>query len=348
MVRVVAIDDDASILRLVQLVLEREGYVVQPFLSPLEALEHLKIEVPDVIVCDMRMPGLSGLELLTEIRKTPTLARVPFLFLSSYAEKADIRAGMMFGADDYLGKPFSPKELVAAIKVRLERHKELRGPVPSETVAVKQGLQVRAMGAPQVVWQGSPVVWTSRKATELFFYLLEKGAASSWEVAEALWPDKDEERASSLFHTTLHRLRKSLFSEVVDSANRRYSLQYSLEVQYDVREFRTRSSTALQNRDLNALEQNIRLFGPFLSDFDSDWCSELSSALCHIQVNQLECAAGLMQAQGRLRESQNLLEKAVQLDPLADPLWRMLEGVLTQLGDPRAQAAARRQPWWVN
>lgn len=345
MVRVVAIDDDASILRLVQLVLEREGYTVQPFLSPLEALEQLKTEVPDVIVCDMRMPGLSGLELLTEIRKTPTLTKVPFLFLSSYAEKADVRAGMMFGADDYLGKPFSPKELVAAIKVRLERYKELRVPAASVT---PPGLQVRAMGAPQVVWQGVPAVWSSRKAAELFFYLLEKGSASSWEVAEALWPDKDEERASSLFHTTLHRLRKSLFSELVDSANRRYSLQYDLEVQYDVRDFRTRSSVALQSRDLNALEGNIALFGPVLSGFDSDWCSELATSLCHIQVNQLECAAGLLQAQGRLREAQNLLEKAVQLDPLADPLWRQLEGVLTRLGDARAQAAALRQPWWAN
>jgi two-component SAPR family response regulator len=346
MVRVVAIDDDASILRLVQLVLEREGYAVQPFLSPLEALEHLKNEAPDVIVCDMRMPGLSGLELLTEIRKTPTLTAVPFLFLSSYAEKADVRAGMLFGADDYLGKPFSPKELVEAIKVRLERYQELR--VPAKPLTPPPGLQVRAMGAPQVVWQGTPAVWSSRKAAELFFYLLEKGSASSWEVAEALWPDKDEERASSLFHTTLHRLRKSLFSEVVDSANRRYSLQYDLEVQYDVRDFRIRSSQALKSRDLNALEGSIALFGPFLSDFDSEWCSEMATSLCQIQVNQLECAAGLLQAQGRLRESQNLLEKAVQLDPLADSLWRQLEGVLTQLGDARAQAAALRQPWWAS
>jgi K+-sensing histidine kinase KdpD len=89
-----------------------------------EALNELKKTPPDLILSDVMMPGLSGFELLAEIKKNPSYFTIPFIFLTARAEFADIRKGMNIGSDDYLIKPFRAKELLNSVKIRLEK-KEL-------------------------------------------------------------------------------------------------------------------------------------------------------------------------------------------------------------------------------
>ncbi len=347
MAHVLAVDDDPSILKLIEMILLREGFSVTTCIDAQDALIYLQTTLPDIVVSDMRMPSLSGLEFLQEIRKDPRLAQVPFLFLSSYAERADVRSGMMFGADDYLAKPFQAKELVEAIRVRLERVVELRGK-EEEIMEDPLRLRIQSMGEFRVIYQGQTVAWAARKAAELFFYLLETGSASSWEVAEALWPDKDEEKASSLFHTTLHRLRKSLFSEVVDSNNRRYSLLHSLKIDYDVAKYRQQSQHALAQFELNPLLSAIPLYGEYLMDFDSEWCQGVRNQLAQTQIRMHEQASELRQGLGQINQAVTHLEQAVQLDPLRDATWHHLERLLRLSKDPRAESAALRIPWWLN
>lgn len=81
-----------------------------------------KQELPDLIVCDIMMPDLDGYSVLTELRSQPATAMIPFIFLTAKTERNDFRLGMELGADDYLTKPCTPAELLAAISARLKKH----------------------------------------------------------------------------------------------------------------------------------------------------------------------------------------------------------------------------------
>ncbi|MGB3468610.1 MAG: response regulator [Cyclobacteriaceae bacterium] len=82
-------------------------------------------EIPDLIICDIMMPGLDGYEVLYMLSKNPETASIPFIFLSAKSEKEDFRKGMELGADDYLTKPFEEIDLLSAIERRLKKHEKL-------------------------------------------------------------------------------------------------------------------------------------------------------------------------------------------------------------------------------
>ena len=88
-----------------------------------EALEKIKLHLPDLIISDIMMPVLDGYSLLTELQKDPETASIPFLFLSAKTDRNDLRTGMNLGADDYITKPFDIQELILAVKSRLKKHK---------------------------------------------------------------------------------------------------------------------------------------------------------------------------------------------------------------------------------
>ena len=125
MPRILVVDDDAAILKLVSVILSRAGHEVRTSSHPVEALDLLKVFVPDLIVSDVVMPYMTGLEFLEKTREIPTLASVPFMLLSSHAERGDVRRGMNLGADDYLTKPCRRDELLEAVQARLQRSTRL-------------------------------------------------------------------------------------------------------------------------------------------------------------------------------------------------------------------------------
>ncbi len=100
------------------------GYEVTAAANGQGGIAEAILQPPDVILCDIMMPKLDGYKVLESIRTNPTLAHVPFIFLTAKADMADLRRGMTLGADDYLAKPFGMKELVAAIESRLKRQQQ--------------------------------------------------------------------------------------------------------------------------------------------------------------------------------------------------------------------------------
>lgn len=86
-----------------------------------EGIEKALRELPDVVLCDVTMAGVTGHNVLTALRSNPTTVKIPFIFLTAKVSKDDIRLGMELGADDYLTKPFTRKELLSAISARLKR-----------------------------------------------------------------------------------------------------------------------------------------------------------------------------------------------------------------------------------
>lgn len=340
MPRILVVDDDAAIVKLVSIILARAGHEVRTSTHPVEALDLLKVFTPELIISDVVMPYMTGLEFLEEVRKHERLATVPFVLLSSHAERGDVRRGMNLGADDYLPKPFTPQDLTTAVDARMRR---------AGMSQPQSSMEARGLGTAQVNWKGEGVQWVSRKALELFFYLLEHKDVSSWEAAEALWPEKDEARASSLFHTTLHRLRKSLDNEAVGSANRRYALSPELNPEYDVQRFELLADQADQGRmGLEELRELVGLYGPFLPGVDSPWVEDVRARLEGRQLGILSMAAGLATTAGRARDAAHFYQRSLVIDPLREGDWDGLARALEELGDPRAKQAARRDAWWIS
>jgi two-component system alkaline phosphatase synthesis response regulator PhoP len=114
--RILVADDEPALLRLLEFVLGRRGYMIQGVTNGNAAVEVLKTESPDLVILDVMMPGLDGYEVLTFIRETPRLEGLPVVMLTARAQLDDIQRGLTLGADAYLAKPFDPEELLSVVE----------------------------------------------------------------------------------------------------------------------------------------------------------------------------------------------------------------------------------------
>ena len=124
--KILVVDDEKKIVSMVHAYLDREGYQVIEAFDGRQALEAFQRESPDLIVLDLMLPGMDGLEVCREIRRS---SEVPIIMLTSRGEDADKLVGLELGADDYITKPFSPRELVARVRAVLRRSRASRTPV---------------------------------------------------------------------------------------------------------------------------------------------------------------------------------------------------------------------------
>jgi two-component system alkaline phosphatase synthesis response regulator PhoP len=118
---ILLIEDDRDIVELVRYNLEKEGYRVIAVGEGASGLAQLRKSPPDLLVLDLMLPKISGLEVCKEVRREPALNRLPILMLTARGEEADRVVGLELGADDYVTKPFSPRELAARVKALLRR-----------------------------------------------------------------------------------------------------------------------------------------------------------------------------------------------------------------------------------
>ncbi len=119
--RVLLVEDERDIAALVAFHLTREGYRVRTAGGGEEALEALAVERADIVVLDLMLPGFSGFDVLQEMRRRPEWADIPVVVLTARREEADRIKGLELGADDYVTKPFSPRELVLRVAAVLRR-----------------------------------------------------------------------------------------------------------------------------------------------------------------------------------------------------------------------------------
>ena len=122
--KILIIEDEVDIAQLVKLYLERDGFRTAIATEGIEALKLIKTDHPDMVILDLMLPEMDGLEICRKIRNAPDTALLPVLMLTAKAEESDTIIGLELGADDYVMKPFSPKVLVTRVKAlfrRLER-----------------------------------------------------------------------------------------------------------------------------------------------------------------------------------------------------------------------------------
>jgi two-component SAPR family response regulator len=334
---VLAVDDEPALLKITERALQQGGYAVLTFDDPRDALAEMRDGLrPDVIVSDIHMPALDGFEFFKRVREITELRAVPFLFLTALEDRASMRRGMTLGADDYLTKPVRTQELLEAVDVRLRRIAELRRPL--EGIVAVSGF-----GHPRVARDGERLDWESLKALELLFYLLEhRSGATTFEVAEALWPGKSETKASSSFHTTLYRLRKVMGGELVESANRRYYLQDKFTIEYDVDQYRALAKRARETRlyaDYRAAVD--RYDGHYLTGFEGAWIEDLRGYFEAEQLALLHAAAETGRAAGDLDGAIHLFQRMTEHEPYSELAWSGLADAWEARGD-RARAAEVR------
>ncbi len=155
--RILVVDDEEDILELVRFNLDREGYRVICTTSGEKALETAKTEFPDLIVLDLMLPGIDGLESTKLLKNDPGTRDIPIVMLTAKGEEADIVTGLELGADDYITKPFSPRILVARVRAVLRRN--IKEPMEESSILRIHDLVIHP-GRREVLIDGKPVQLT--------------------------------------------------------------------------------------------------------------------------------------------------------------------------------------------
>jgi DNA-binding response OmpR family regulator len=121
MAKILIVDDEAGLRNAVDVMLSLEGHTVIHAEDGVQALESMKRHLPDVVICDIEMPRLKGFGVLAELRVTPALSKIPIIFLTGKTDISYLVQAMQLNVDDFLTKPFTGEELVAAINVQLKK-----------------------------------------------------------------------------------------------------------------------------------------------------------------------------------------------------------------------------------
>jgi DNA-binding response OmpR family regulator len=181
---VLVVEDDATVAEVVTRYLERDGYTVRAAANGLEALELAASEPPDLVVLDVMLPGIDGLEVCRRLRER---APIPVIMLTARGEEEDRVLGLELGADDYVSKPFSPRELMARVHAVLRRASApLTGSEPVGVIET-DGLSID-LGAREVRVRGELASLTA-KEFELLAFLAQRPrrAFRREELLERIW-----------------------------------------------------------------------------------------------------------------------------------------------------------------
>ena len=179
MARVLVVEDDPDIAQLVVHYLEKAGFTTEMTSGGREALTSIATRPPDVLVLDLMLPQVDGLEICRSVRSNAATEAIPIIMLTARAEESDRIVGLELGADDYLAKPFSPNELVARVRALLRR-------AHSRTVRATRTLAFGPIAVDSerhiVSYDGQEVTLTAKKFRLLEYLLQHRGRVLSRDV----------------------------------------------------------------------------------------------------------------------------------------------------------------------
>jgi len=177
MSRILIVEDDTDIADLVKLYLEKAGHVVEVLDSGDAALAHLRESTPDVLILDVMLPGADGLMICRAVRSRAATKTIPIIIISARAEESDRIKGLELGADDYVVKPFSPKELVARVAA-VERRSQ---PAAVVDEPLRYGSLTMDRDRHRVTSEGREVTLTAKEFLLLEYFLHHCGRVVSRE-----------------------------------------------------------------------------------------------------------------------------------------------------------------------
>ena len=179
------VEDDPDISRLVRHHLEAAGFNIKLFLTGHAVVAESERQRPTLFILDIMVPGRDGLELCRQIRQTQSLAAIPIIFLTAKSSEADRILGLEMGGDDYIPKPFSPRELVARVKAVLRRFER-----PLSQSPIKVGEIEIDPGAMTLTVRGQPVTTTATEFRLLDYFARHLGRVFSRDqLLDSVWRD---------------------------------------------------------------------------------------------------------------------------------------------------------------
>ena len=207
---VLVVDDEKDLVELVKYHLEKDGLKCLEARDGETALQMAKESTPDLVVLDLMLPGLDGLEVCRKLRKDPKTSSMAIIMLTAKAEEVDRIVGLEMGADDYMVKPFSPRELVARVKAVLRRGQG------QETPSIKRvGTLEVDEGKHQVAVEGTVVVLTVKEFDLLCALMRANGRVLNRDqILETVWGYSNAvDIESRTVDVHIRRLREKLGKE---------------------------------------------------------------------------------------------------------------------------------------
>jgi two-component system alkaline phosphatase synthesis response regulator PhoP len=169
--RILVIDDEKDLIELVRYNLEKEGYSVQSAQDGESGLAAAKREMPDLILIDLMLPGIDGLDVCRSLRTVDKTAHIPVIMLTAKSAESDRILGLELGADDYVTKPFSPRELLARIKAVLRRTSTPK----AAAEIIRRGDLMIDTARRSVLCGGQPILLTATEFRLLQFFAAHSG-----------------------------------------------------------------------------------------------------------------------------------------------------------------------------
>ncbi len=185
--KIIVIDDEKDIVELLSYNLQKENFDVSPSFNGEEALKMIRKEPFDLIILDLMLPGIKGLELCRMLKGSDDAGHIPIIMLTAKGEEVDKVVGLEMGADDYITKPFSPRELVARVKAVLRRTDNK----PKEEEILKiEDLEINT-DTYQVSKRGVPVKLSSTEFKLLHYLMKRRGKVFTRDMLlDAVWKDE--------------------------------------------------------------------------------------------------------------------------------------------------------------
>jgi len=209
--KVLIVEDEKDIVKMLEYNLKKEGYRILSVRDGEDALDTATRELPDLIILDLMLPGMDGLEVCKELKKEMKTAPIPVIMLTAKSQESDKVLGLELGADDYITKPFSPRELIARIKAVLRRTKE-KDKLPE---VLKIGELMIDFSKISVTIKGKVTELTSKEFELLKTLIKAKGRVLSRDyLLDTIWGfDHAVEIQTRTVDVHIRTLRKKLKSE---------------------------------------------------------------------------------------------------------------------------------------
>lgn len=208
MKKILVVDDEQDLCEILKFNLETEGYEVETANSAEEALE-MDIASFDLLLLDVMMGGMSGFQLAKQLKDNPMTANVPIIFLTARDTENDTVTGFNIGADDYISKPFSIREVMVRVRAVLRRTAEQSGDADEPKTINYQGLQLN-LDKKTVSIDGEAIPFTKTEFELLRLFLEERGKVfSRQELIDRVWP-KDVMVLDRTVDVNITRMRKKI------------------------------------------------------------------------------------------------------------------------------------------
>lgn len=361
---VLVIEDDDSVCELLFSCFKKAEYRVSVAQNGEAGLQQIEEDPPDIVLLDLNLPGMNGLDVCRAMRRDPWLGRIPVLMLTGKTEEDDMVVGLEVGADDYMTKPFSPKVLLTRVMALLRRGKNKD--VAAEGAAAlgepERLLNIKTLGRCELQFDGRRLSWSedfSPAQRQLMAMLVgaPDGQASQEAVQAELWPESTAARARSSFDSLLSRVRRTLDEALAPFDSKKYLIlrrgYLCLEnCRVDAHEFRRLVRKAAQQLASGALwpaeitySSAFSLWqGRFLpGNFGSDLAVVFQDELEQLFLEVSQSFARLLAETGRYQQAVKLLRDSLRYDPANDEVAKLLYQLCLALDNPGQASQVLKQ-----